>query len=223
MAEPTIQEDVLVKVALRNQFYKDGHRKTVIAFLLSMVVNVVMGSLLTYIITHPPAPRYFATYIDGRITPLYPLNESNMDDSEVLQWAAKAAAAVFSYNFVNYKSELQASSGYFTGYGWRQFQLVLQRSRLVEIVTSKKLILSAEPTGAPEKVRPPQLLSNGRWAWEVRVPLKVYMTSSQSAYTTQNFNVTMVIMRVSTLNAPSGIGIQQILVENNGRGVSQNA
>jgi len=223
MAERRMQDDVLVKVSLRNQFYKDGHRKTVIAFLLSMVVNVIMGSLLTYIITHPPAPRYFATSIDGRITPLYPLDKPNMTDAQVLQWAAEAAVAVFSYNFVNYNSELQASSGYFTGYGWRQFQLVLQRSRLVEIVTSKKLILSAEPTGAPEKVRPPQLLSNGRWAWEVRVPLKVYMTTSQSAYTTQNFNVTMVVMRVSTLNAPSGIGIQQILVESNASGVTPNA
>jgi len=62
-------EDALTAVALRNQFYKDSQRKVILALLLAIVVNLVLGSMLVYILTHPPAPRYFATSINGRITP----------------------------------------------------------------------------------------------------------------------------------------------------------
>lgn len=106
-------EDALAAVTLRNEFYKDGHRKLLITFMISVVVNIVLAGLLIYLITHPPAPKYFATSINGRITPLFPLNEPNQSDSAVLQWANQAAIAAFTYNFVNYRTELQASSGFF--------------------------------------------------------------------------------------------------------------
>ncbi|HAT5042905.1 TPA: type IV secretion protein DotI, partial [Legionella pneumophila] len=84
-------EDALTVVALRNKFYKDSQRKVILALLIAIVVNVVLASLVVYMITHPPAPKYFATSINGRITPLFPLDEPNQSDSAVLQWANQAA------------------------------------------------------------------------------------------------------------------------------------
>ena len=88
-------EDALTAVALRNAFYRDGQRKMILVLLVSMVANFVLASMLVYIILHPPAPKYFATSINGRITPLFPLNEPNQSDSAVLQWANQAAIAAF--------------------------------------------------------------------------------------------------------------------------------
>src|SRR4029079_19397823 len=96
--------------------------------LISMLANLIMGGTLGYLLTHPPMPRYFATSINGRITPLYPLLEPNQSDSAVLQWANQAAIAAFSYNFVNYRTELQAASGFFTADGWTQFLSALENS-----------------------------------------------------------------------------------------------
>src|ERR1043165_9395954 len=106
-------EDALTIVHLRNQFYKDSQRKVMLALLIAIISNFLLGGLLLYILLHPPEPRYFATSINGRITPLFPLNEPNQSDSAVLQWANQAAIAAFTYNFVNYRDELQASSGFF--------------------------------------------------------------------------------------------------------------
>ncbi|VEB38146.1 protein IcmL (DotI) [Legionella sainthelensi] len=106
-------QDALTTVALRNTFYKDSQRKVVLALLIALLVNIILAFMLVYMITHPPAPKYFATSINGRITPLFPLNEPNQSDSAVLQWANQAAIAAFTYNFVNYRDELQASSGFF--------------------------------------------------------------------------------------------------------------
>ena len=202
-------EDALTVVALRNQFYKDSQRKVILALLISLLVNIVLGSLLVYMITHPPTPRYFATSINGRITPLFPLNEPNQSDSAVLQWANQAAIAAFTYNFVNYRDELQASSGFFTAEGWDQFLSALQQSNNLEAVKAKKLIVSAVATRAPIILQKGVL--NGRYSWRVQMPILVTYQSA-SEFTQQNNVVTMLITRVSTLNSPRGIGISQFVV-----------
>lgn len=210
-------EDALTAVALRNNFYRDGQRKMILVLLLSMVANFVLASILLYIIMHPPAPKYFATSINGRITPLFPLSEPNQSDSAVLQWANQAAIAAFTYNFVNYRSELQASSGFFTSDGWNQFLTALQQSNNLDAVKAKKLIVSAVATRAPIILQ--KGLLNGRYAWRVQMPILVTYQSA-SEFSQQNNVVTMLITRVSTLNSPRGIGIAQFVVGPAGGGVS---
>lgn len=202
-------EDALTVVALRNKFYKDSQRKVIFALLIAIIVNLVLGSMLIYIITHPPAPKYFATSINGRITPLFPLDQPNQSDSAVLQWANQAAIASFTYNFVNYRDELQASSGFFTAEGWDQFLSALQQSNNLDAVKAKKLIVSAVATRAPIILQKGVL--NGSFSWRVQMPILVTYQSA-SEFTQQNNVVTMLITRVSTLNSPRGIGISQFVV-----------
>lgn len=202
-------EEALTAVKLRNDFYRDGQRKIVMVLLLSILANLILAGMLIYIITHPPAPKYFATSINGRITPLYPLNEPNQSDSAVLQWANQAAIAAFTYNFVNYRSELQAASGFFTADGWTQFLSALQDSNNLEAVKVKKLIVSAVATRAPIILQ--KGILNSRYSWRVQMPILVTYQSA-SEFSQQNNVVTMLITRVSTLNSPRGIGISQFIV-----------
>nr|AAS92001.1 IcmL protein [Legionella pneumophila] len=210
-------EGALTVVALRNKFYKDSQRKVILALLIAIVVNVVLASLVVYMITHPPAPKYFATSINGRITPLFPLDEPNQSDSAVLQWANQAAIAAFTYNFVNYRDELQASSGFFTAEGWDQFLGALEQSNNLDAVKAKKLVVSAVATRAPIILQKGVL--NGRYSWRVQMPILVTYQSA-SEFTQQNNVVTMLITRVSTLNSPRGIGISQFVVGPASGGVS---
>lgn len=210
-------EDALTVVTLRNQFYKDSQRKVIFALLIAIFVNCILGFILIYIVTHPPAPKYFATTLNGRITPLFPLNEPNQSDSAVLQWANQAAIAAFTYNFVNYRDELQASSGFFTAEGWDQFLSALQQSNNLDAVKAKKLIVSAVATRAPIILQ--KGILNDSYSWRVQMPILVTYQSA-SEFTQQNNVVTMLITRVSTLNSPRGIGIAQFVVGPASTGVS---
>lgn len=202
-------EDALTAVALRNDFYRDGQRKMILVLLLSILVNFVLAGMLVYIITNPPAPKYFATTINGRITPLIPLDIPNQSDSSVLQWANVAATAAYTYNFVNYRTELVASSGFFTPEGWDQFLTALKQSNNLDAVIAKKLIVSAVATRAPVILKKGPL--NGVYAWRIQMPVLVTYQSA-SEFTQQNNVVTMLVVRVPTLNTPSGIGISQFIV-----------
>lgn len=210
-------EDALTAVALRNTFYRDGQRKLIIVLLVSMLGNFLLAGILAYLLSHPPLPKYFATSINGRITPLFPLNEPNQSDPAVLQWANTAAIAAFSFNFVNYKSELQASSLFFTPEGWDQFLTALTQSNNLDAVKAKKLIVSAVATRAPIILQ--KGILNGKYAWRVQMPILVTYQSA-SDFSQQNNVVTMLITRISTLNSPRGIGISQFVVGPASGGVS---
>lgn len=203
-----MSEDALTKVIMRNAFYRDGQHKLIVVFLLSVVVNIALTVLLIYMVTHPPTPKYFATSSNGRITQLVPLNQPNTSDNAVIQWSSVATMAAYSYNFVNYRSELEAASGFFTGAGWDQFMEALQSSNNLDAVTAKKLVVSAVVTGAPIILKKGML--SDRYAWRIQMPLLVTYQSA-SELTQQNLIVTLLVTRVDTLNSPSGIGIAQFI------------
>ncbi|KTD66075.1 type IVB secretion system apparatus protein IcmL/DotI [Legionella spiritensis] len=210
-------EKALTEVSIQNKFYRDGQQKLMFSLLMALVIIFITGSILIYIVTHPPEPKYFATSINGRITPLTPLMEPNQSDSAVLQWANQAAIAAFTYNFVNYREELKASSGFFTTEGWQQFLDALQQSNNLDQVKAKKLIVSAVATRAPIILQKGVL--NGRFSWRVQMPILVTYQSA-SEFSQQNNVVTMLITRISTLESPRGIGISQFVVGPAGGGIS---
>lgn len=202
-------EEALSEVTLQKSFYQDSRQKILLALLIAIIVNCLIVGLLGYIISHPVEPKYFATSVNGRITPLTPLNEPNQSDSSVLQWANQAAIAAFTYNFVNYRDELEASSSFFTKDGWQQFVDALQQSNNLDAVKAKKLIVSAVATRAPIILQKGVL--NGRYSWRVQMPILVTYQSA-SEFSQQNNVVTMLITRISTLDSPRGIGISQFVV-----------
>lgn len=196
--------DALEIVKHRNDFQRDGHRRVLLALLISVILNALLGVSFVYLVTHPPAPQYFATTINGRITPLIPLDQPNMPPSTLLQWANSAAIAAYTYNFVNYRQELQSASEFFTPEGWTEFINALNSSNNLKSVIEKKLVVSAVATGAP--VITDQGVLNGTYTWSVSMPVLVtYQSASQPVR--QNIVVRMVIQRISTLNSARGIGI----------------
>jgi intracellular multiplication protein IcmL len=126
----------------------------------------------------------------------------------LLQWANTAAIAAYTYNFVNYRQELQSASDFFTPEGWAEFTGALRTSNNLNSVIEKKLVVSAVATGAP--VILDQGVINGAYTWTVQMPMLVtYQSASQVAR--QNIVVKMVIQRISTLNSARGIGISSFV------------
>lgn len=199
-------EDALELVRLRNNFYRDNYRRLVSLLLILILINLCLVAGVIYLITHRPAPQYFATNAEGRIIPLSPLSSPVVTPAELLQWATEAVVDTYSYSFVNYRKELQSAAQHFTPEGWNQFQTSLQASRNLDTVLAKKMVVSAVPTGAP--VITDQGLLSGRYAWRIRIPLLVTYQSSQEQIQ-QPVNANILVVRVSNLDTPKGIAIAQ--------------
>lgn len=201
-------EDALEVVRLRNNFYRDNYRRLILAVLAVLALNAILLGIIIYQYKVRPEPRYFATSAEGRITPIFPLTSPVLATSELLQWANEAAVAAYSYNFANYQKALQDASQYFTSEGWNNYQTALKNSRNLETVINKKLVVSAQATGAPV------ILDQGKigdhYAWKVQMPLLVNFQSINTNIQTP-LVVTLLITRVSTLYVPKGIAIAQYI------------
>lgn len=198
----------LSKIIARNNYYQDGSRRLIVCIAIAFLFNIISVIAIIYIYTHPPAPVYFPTSASGRITKLYPLDQPHPDDAVVLQWTNLAAIAAYSYNFVNYRSELEAASEFFTADGWTSFLKSLKDSNNLLAVVTKKLVVSGQATRTPEILQ--KGVIKGRYSWRIKIPMIVtYQSNSQ--YTTQNIDVILLVTRVPSLNSPQGIGIEQFV------------
>lgn len=194
-------------VITRNIFYRDGYRNLVkLTILQAMVILILIIALAITIAVSRPQDRFFATTADGRLIRMIPLNESNMTDAAIVSWAARAASDVMTFGFHDHQKRLQDTSVYFTRRGWQSFTDALDRSRIIESVEKNQQVVTAAPQQAP--VISQQGLVAGIYRWIVEVPLVVTYQSGTAQQST-TLRVRMVIVRVSTLDNPSGVGIQQ--------------
>lgn len=208
-------QDTASTVELKYDFYHDRRPKLLLALLLIVAVDFVVGLVIVYINTHPPKPVFFPTSINQRITQLVPLDVPNQKTSAIYQWAAQAVIASYTYNFVSYQDQLKAASGYFTAEGWAQFLEVLKKPENLPFVKARKAVVSAEPTRAPNILV--DGIMNGTYTWRVQIPIRVtYHLINQTIQ--RDVVVTMLIKRVSSVRTPRGIAISQFIVDETGEG-----
>ena len=195
-------------VYLRNNFYRDNYRRVLFVLLILVVTNIVLALGAIHVIKNPPMPKYFATNDDGRITLLHPLSAPVLSLNALNEWAARAATAAYTFDFVNYRKSLQDASVYFTASGWRSFEQALVNSNNLKLVITQKLVATAVPTGAPVVLKRGVL--NGAYSWQVQMPMLVtYQSASMNVK--QPMLVTMLVRRVDVSNNPGGIAISQFI------------
>lgn len=208
-APPAGQISGVEMVNLRNDFYRDNYRRLM---LICLLMVCIMGGLLGFIYFQQatsPTPTYFATTPDGSLIRMVPLNKPNLSTNALLAWAAEAATAVFNYDFVHYREDLQRAQEFFTPVGYQQMLKALQESGNLEAVKSKKLVASAVPTGAPVITR--ERVIDGRYTWELQIPMAVAYQSGTELIP-QKIVITMLVARVPTTESAKGIGIAQFIV-----------
>lgn len=213
MAEKEIPEkDPIAQVILRNDFYRDNYRRMMTLCLLLLFTIVALIGFSAFLYTTRPTPQYFATTPDGKLIDMIPLDQPNLQTNTLLQWATTAATSAYNFNFVNYKQALQEVGQYFTQPGYESFLKALKASNNLEAVKVKKLVVSAVPTGTPVILKKGVIKSTNQFGWEVQMPMLISYQSANDLLK-QDILVTLLIVRISTLESPDGVGIERFIVE----------
>jgi len=194
-------------VIVRNEFYRDGYRTLLrIAVIEAMIILALVGAMYFVIDVHQPENRYFATTEDGRLVPMVALSEPNLSIPALMSWSAQAATEVMTFGFNDYKRRLQQASRNFTRLGWVSFTSALEKSRIIEMVEANGQVVSAAPASAPILIQ--EGVVNGRYQWQVQVPLVVTYQAGSSVRDDKML-VTLLLVRVPKLESPNGVGIEQ--------------
>lgn len=197
----------LGKIVLRNEYYRDGYRLALrVALIQSVVIVGLIMAMFFVIKVHQPENRYFATTEDGRLIPMVSLTQPNLSNPALMSWVAQAATETMTFGFSDYRRRLQESSRNFTRRGWESFTSALQSARIIEFIEANSQVISAAPRGAP--VLQSEGVVNGQYQWIVQVPM-VLSYQSGAKTRSDNWLVTLVVVRVPRLESPNGVGIAQ--------------
>ena len=205
-----MKNKALETIVLRNEFYRDNYKSSIIVLLVVLFINVVLFGAIFYKVTHPVPPRYFAATNDGRLISMHPLSDPVKSDDFVLQWASLAARRAFDLDFVHWQEQMTAESSYFTADGWSDFSSSLKKTNNLKTLVELQMVATAEITGAPQIVQ--KAVIDGHYAWSIRVPVLVKYISAKKTIT-QTLMLTLVVVRQSIADYPAGIAINNYIAD----------
>jgi intracellular multiplication protein IcmL len=200
-------KDAVATVLNRNAFYRDGYRLLLRISLIQLVVILLLiASMAGLVLTTQTKQIFFATTSDGRIIPIVPLTEPFRTQADVVTWAAATAQNVMRFDYADFRARLQQIAGDFTPGGWDSFNKALKDSNILEAVQARKLVLTLAVNAAPEITSVG--VRNGVYTWDLRFPIAIKFDGAEPP---QPINATLFlrIVRVSTLQNPDGISIEQ--------------
>jgi intracellular multiplication protein IcmL len=205
--------DGLALVFARNIFYRRLHYLGLAVFGMLLLTIGILVWVLIYVMKNQSPPLYFATDHVGRLIQVAPVQNPTMTTEEVVNWTIEAVQAAYSYDYLNFRSQLQNAQKYFTRYGWAKYMSALELSNNLVGVRERKLI------GIAKIVDQPQVLIDGllggAYAWKIQVPvLMTYLRPPK--YDSTNARVdaivlTILVQRQPLLQSYKGLGIVQIV------------
>ena len=200
-------KDAVATILNRNSFYRDGYRLLLrISAIQAVVIAVLVLSIVGLVLTMKPRQVYFATTSDGRIINIVPMNEAYLSSAQVIAWAASTAQNVMRFGYHDYRERLQQVSSNFTATGWDSFNKALKEANFIDAIQARKLVVTMEVNGAPEIQS--AFVRNGVYTWYVQFPVTIKFDGDQPPQPITT-TLRLQIVRVSTLQNPDGVSIEQ--------------
>lgn len=204
--------ETLAMVFARNAFYKRLHFFVLYALILAIVVIGILTGILIHMLRYPTPPLYFATDAVSRLIPVIPVDKPNMSLDDVKNWTIEAIQKAMSFDFINFRAQLQSAQKYFLDYGWRNYMDSLTLSRNLLGVQQNKFVTLAQVIGQP-KLNTQGTLA-GAYAWRLDMPVIVtvmYPPFDEKSFFTNYWQVSAVVQRAPILQSYRGLGILQII------------
>jgi intracellular multiplication protein IcmL len=191
----------------------------IIALTLSIVGNIVMWP-------NPPKYRYVPIDNSGLVLPQIPIWQPNNDDQFIVDWTVDAITRLYSFDFMNYRQQLQDARKNLTPLGWRTFEAALQESNSFNAILSNNFVLTAVPTGEGKITSQFVNTDTERYQWVVEFPMLItYRTAAsevngkrvEGRIVSDPQNMKITVSRVSAFSNHSGLGIRSVVATRSAR------
>ncbi|OAI48676.1 hypothetical protein AYO45_04530 [Gammaproteobacteria bacterium SCGC AG-212-F23] len=198
---------------LREDFYKDGFGKVMLALALAAAAIVLLIASSCYLVLSKPKPVNFAVGDEWRVLLPVPVDRAYLSTPDLLQWVSTVLPAVFTCDFVNYTDQIKKNVKYFTDNGQQKYADQLSNYANNNTVQNSKLFVSAVPTAAPFILN--QGVLEGRYAWWVQMPMRLDYINYLRSYS-ESLTLQVLVVRIPTLNNLTGVAIENIIVQSGG-------
>lgn len=202
--------EIIEKIQIRNDWYRDMSRKLMTALIVSGVVSFVCLLIAIVALSIKPSAEYFTTE-DGRITQIIPVSQPMSDVNDVTNWVVNSVTTIIGVDFLNISDQLRSIEGFFTKEGYEAYLIALSESGNIRSIQQNRYIVKAVPTAAPRLIGE-GLSSSGAYSYRFRIPLVISYHGS-TATRNQTVEAVVTIQRVPFSSSNKyGIAIQQLIL-----------
>lgn len=204
-------------VKITDDFYRDGFYRILFIFIALLIAVAFLVTISLYLYLAKPPPVRFLTDDEWRILPPVPLSEPYLKTPDLIQWISEVLPASFTFDFVNYASQLKNLSQFYTQDGWGKLNGLQTNYVNQKTIEDNKLFANARAAGAPFILN--QGLIDKSYAWWIQMPITIdYITVGKR--TSQDLILQALVVRVSTLNNLFGVSIENLVLAKAAEGES---
>ena len=196
-------------VVRSHAWMKNEYRKVVLVCSAAVVSSVLSGSLNIVQYLNRPEPKYFAQTPDLMITEMIPLDRPRDSDEGVNAWLAKVVMKTLSIDFRHWREDMVEVETQYTTTAFAELVKSMRESGMIGMIEEKHLVMNTVIKSAP--IIEAKGIDNGVYTWKIVFPILISYESSQGVISNQNFDVTALVIRVSSLVNPNGIQIRQLV------------
>lgn len=193
-----------------NRFYRKYYSLVIIVLMVFIVILIASVYIVFYQMKHRPLPTFKALSPNKKQLELTAFDEPNLLPDTIIRWANKAATAAYTFDFVNYISQVNAVRPYFTEAGWQDY--LGSVNDLINTIVANKLFVNGVVAGTSVISNQGSIPGTG-YLWRVQIPFLVTYQSA-NVPSQRNFYVVLTIVRIPTYINPQGIGIDQFVMVN---------
>lgn len=167
-------------VIVRNLFALAILRRQLIIALFA-IVAATLSLFSAYQVTKVKTPpQYIQLTEDGRIFPIAPLNVESASDGEILNFATESVKWINTYDYKNWRDQLQSQATRFTSQGWENYIQELVNTDNLNTVEAEGLVVSSTIIGEPTVEKKGVVEKANVYTWYVRVPVRISYSSLQN-------------------------------------------
>jgi intracellular multiplication protein IcmL len=204
-----------------NSVFKYITQNVIYAISFSVIFSFLLMAILSWMLLHPKERDFYITFNAPRdkfITKnwqrpgtlkIQQLDEPNLSDTSVVQWANEAIIDLYTYDFFNYRKQVYSKRRFFLYKGWASFIKGLKSSGIIKEIRDKKLRVSAIVVKQALLQRKGPIL--GVYSWSIKLPVLVNFESASESRQ-QRYLARMIVQRRSPLHDARGIGIASIMI-----------
>ncbi len=205
-------------VQMRNRFFYLYYRRLSLYFMLSLGICVFSIAVAVVFSGKKVPPVYIPVSEDGRLIQSFSLKEPSFPNKEIMSSNVKAFALegirkFYTLDYLNYTDQIFEAQPFFTVRGWNRTIKAFEESQNLNTILQQKIIVNMVPLGPP--VILDERVVDGRLGWALEIPaqLKYITHDGKSQGFIQKGKFKLTILRISLVESPKGIGIDQLIFE----------